>query len=459
MTKSRTCNNYLPPPWTMGDWKTIAEKVKELLKSKKLTAAKEELATGLEKFPNQLNLLTIANDVYRASGDREKSLEYSELLITHHSDKWQGYGLAAQDLVALNRFEEAQEKIQAGLEKIPNQLNLFTIAADIYFDNGNLEKSLEYADLLITHHPDDINGYSKLIELGYRDESIELAQKRLEANPDNNHLSLLTSKYFLDKDVIYEDEFLRVCGNHNSKSTTCIVAFAGAAEALGGMEIEGVNFADTEFENASLFIVVDKKKSWSNYINTKVLKKTFESFGVFSRVVAVGTSMGGTNALILGPLLNAETIITFSPQYSVFPEYIPELIKFFRRVNRRSKVLNYIDNIKNWRHKSLSDIKNHATHEFIFFGDAFHDLPQCKSFLENPIKGRRCIPIKKIGHACAPDLEKRGVLASLIKSCLDGAEKSQCISLLNEAGLETYEELPSEVASAAPVKKIIQYLI
>ena len=72
----------------MGDWKTIAEKIKELLKSKNLTAAKEELVRGLERISNQINLLVIANNVYRASGDREQSLECSELLIVHHPDNW-----------------------------------------------------------------------------------------------------------------------------------------------------------------------------------------------------------------------------------------------------------------------------------------------------------------------------------------------------------------------------------
>ena len=78
----------------MGDWKTSVDKIKGFLKSKNLSAAKHELATSLEIFPYQLNLLTIAINVYRASGDHEKSLEYSELLITQHPDKWIGYGRA-----------------------------------------------------------------------------------------------------------------------------------------------------------------------------------------------------------------------------------------------------------------------------------------------------------------------------------------------------------------------------
>ena len=130
----------------MDNWKTSVGKIKEHLKSKNISAAKEELTIGFEKFPNQLNLLINATDVYRASGDREKSLEYAELLTTHYPYAWQGYGRAAQDLAALRRFDDAQARIQAGLEKIPNQVNLLTIAANIYSASGDHEKSLDYAE-------------------------------------------------------------------------------------------------------------------------------------------------------------------------------------------------------------------------------------------------------------------------------------------------------------------------
>ena len=145
----------------MIDWLNFKEKTKNLLKANNLSEARQEIQSGLAAIPNQVNLLTIATDVYRASGDREKSLEYAELLITHHPKNWNGYGLAAQDLIALKRFDQAQERIQAGLEKIPNQLNLLTIATDVYRASGDREKSLEYAELLITHHPDNWIGYGR----------------------------------------------------------------------------------------------------------------------------------------------------------------------------------------------------------------------------------------------------------------------------------------------------------
>ena len=111
-----------------------------------------------------MNLLTIACDVYRASKNNENSLDYAELLISHHPEKWNGYGRAAQDLIALDRFEEAQKRIKLGLDKFPNQVNLLTIASDVYRASNNRTKSLEYAELLISHYPDKWNSYVRAAE-------------------------------------------------------------------------------------------------------------------------------------------------------------------------------------------------------------------------------------------------------------------------------------------------------
>jgi len=92
----------------MIDWMNFEEKTKNLLKANNLSEARQEIQSGLAAIPNQVNLLIIATDVYRALGDREKSLEYAELLITHHPENWIGYGRAAQDLTTLKRFDQAE---------------------------------------------------------------------------------------------------------------------------------------------------------------------------------------------------------------------------------------------------------------------------------------------------------------------------------------------------------------
>ena len=80
---------------------------------KRYKEAQDKIQAALEKKPNQANILTIAADVYRATGDYKKSLNILELLITRHPDNWKGYTRAAiADLSTLKRFKEAQEKIQ-----------------------------------------------------------------------------------------------------------------------------------------------------------------------------------------------------------------------------------------------------------------------------------------------------------------------------------------------------------
>jgi tetratricopeptide (TPR) repeat protein len=150
-----------PSPQKMVDWKEYADETKSLLGSKEFSKAQERIQAGLEKIPGHIDLLAIATDVYRAANDYERSLEHAQLLITHHPDNWFGYGRAADDLVALKRLEEAQAKIQDGLEKIPNQIHLLAIATDVYRAANDYKRSLDHAQLLIIHHPDSWFGYER----------------------------------------------------------------------------------------------------------------------------------------------------------------------------------------------------------------------------------------------------------------------------------------------------------
>lgn len=178
----------------MGDWRVCMDKIRILLDSENIPEAKKEVEKGLEKTPNQINLLIIASDVNRASGHRDKSLEYAELMITYHPDKPPGYIRAAQDLMTLKRYNEAQEMIQIGLNRIPNQVNLLIIANNVYRVSDDREKSLKYANLLITYHPDNWNGYGRgaqdLAELKRFKEAKKKVSTGLKKLP--NQLGLLT---------------------------------------------------------------------------------------------------------------------------------------------------------------------------------------------------------------------------------------------------------------------------
>ena len=238
----------------MGDWKIFVDKIKELLKSKDLIAAKEELAIGLEKFPNQLNLLIIATDVYRALGDREKSLEYSELLINHHPDRWQGYGCAAQDLSALKRFNEAHERIRAGLEKIPNQINLLNIAIEVHRASGDRQMSLENSIILLTKDPNTSDNYFRNREdlVIMRDLEIPLKKikKTLQIYPNHHNLLIAAS------------DLNRMLGRRKESLEFAKMLIKNHPKSWHGYAIAGQEYAiDTQYEKANSVLKVGLQKT------------------------------------------------------------------------------------------------------------------------------------------------------------------------------------------------------
>ena len=173
----------------MTNWDEIESKVRKKLKNKNITDANLEIKIGLEEFPNHSDLLSLAIEVCRAANDHEKALEYADLLIIHHPEQWIGYGFAAEELLTLQRFEEAQTKVHAGLEKFPNEVYFLTIANHAYRASGDRKKSLAYANLLIKHHPDLTSGYilsaQDSIELNHLNEAQSTIQTGLERIPNN----------------------------------------------------------------------------------------------------------------------------------------------------------------------------------------------------------------------------------------------------------------------------------
>ncbi len=117
-------------------------KINDLLKSKNTLQAKLEIEELLEKFPNQIKVLIIANKVFRQSGEHEKSLEYAKKIIIHYPKKSVGYKRAAIDLNSLKRFEEAKEVCQVGLENCPNQIELLKLFRYIKSFLGNKTRDI-----------------------------------------------------------------------------------------------------------------------------------------------------------------------------------------------------------------------------------------------------------------------------------------------------------------------------
>jgi hypothetical protein len=129
--------------------------------------AKAKLKESLTKAPIAEDLLLIANSVYRGVFDYNASLEAAQTLIIHHPENWKGYALAAEDLLTLSRFSEAQSLINVGLRKHKDQIILLSIASTIYRVCGNRTQALEYSHRIRGQHPQDEEEFKRAAAILY----------------------------------------------------------------------------------------------------------------------------------------------------------------------------------------------------------------------------------------------------------------------------------------------------
>ena len=110
----------------------------------------------------------------------ERSDRCAKLLITHFGNIWIGYEYASRNLIKLNRFKEALETINTGLDKCPNDPNLLSRCIHICHLEENFERALEYRafDQLSSTQ---LNGYARAAENLTKLFRFEEAQAQIQA--------------------------------------------------------------------------------------------------------------------------------------------------------------------------------------------------------------------------------------------------------------------------------------
>ena len=70
----------------------------KLIKLKKGKDAQKEIQMGLRKLPDNSKINIVAHNIYKFTGEHEKSLEYAMRIIAHYPDAWEDM-LTAQSLI------------------------------------------------------------------------------------------------------------------------------------------------------------------------------------------------------------------------------------------------------------------------------------------------------------------------------------------------------------------------
>ena len=158
---------------------------------------------GNKRIPYNINILLIATAVHRTTGNHEDSLKYAEVIIERFENNWQGYQRAAHDLINLKKYNEALLKIETGLEKIPNNIELLNTAMEISDAIGSQTKCLEYSNKLIRFEPCNWKGYeiaAKYLQItGKEIEAQNVIDLGLTKNPDSSEQLNISAEYYAKK--------------------------------------------------------------------------------------------------------------------------------------------------------------------------------------------------------------------------------------------------------------------
>ncbi len=109
--------------------------------------------------------------------------------------------------------------------------------------------------------------------------------------------------------------------------------------------------------------ISDISRSWMNADG--MLEKTITTIRRYAKahgitsIMAIGYSMGGYNALILGRHMQLERVVSFSPQYSVHPDV----------VRRENRWVYFRRRIVTWPHREMDQLPPASTPVYIFHGD------------------------------------------------------------------------------------------
>lgn len=213
--------------------------------------------------------------------------------------------------------------------------------------------------------------------------------------------------------IIHENDRYRIACEKGDNETL-VIAFSGIELRLGDIQKE--EFQKTLHatnQNNHICYVIDKKRSWYNFIESEIAEKLNQLIAKISsnKVVTLGNSMGGYGAIIFaGKLNHCKTAIAFCPQYSVNPSITPF----------ETRWAQYRDNLTQFSTNDVStEITDDVTYN-IFFGNLEkRDKKHCRLFEALNKPNIKINVIAGSSHNVAGYLKEQVILADTIINCFN----------------------------------------
>ena len=168
----------------------------DLLQLRRPDDAAALLRDGLNQSGDDHDSLhRVALKAYRALNDHTEALVHARALIRLTPDDPLGYVRACQDLITLNRLDEAQDIAESGLRRHRNHHELLRLALQISTQTGNLPAAIQHGNQLL--NSDSIQGDDYVIAAkaiavgGDRPRATEIVDAGLKQHPQDLKLLCL----------------------------------------------------------------------------------------------------------------------------------------------------------------------------------------------------------------------------------------------------------------------------
>jgi len=193
----------------------------DLLKLNRPNEAIEQALNGLKRAKNQHPLLhLIALKAFRSNQDHRNSLSHAQALIQLTPDDPLGFIRAAQDLIAIDSYQEAKETVRSGLSKHPKNQKLLKLAIQAAALTDTVPEATDKISLLARHDPspENVSYCRKLLRShGLRHKSRELSEQIASQSDSTTHDDII--ELFADHVVLGELDAAQQWADHTGLLT------------------------------------------------------------------------------------------------------------------------------------------------------------------------------------------------------------------------------------------------
>lgn len=212
-------------------------------------------------------------------------------------------------------------------------------------------------------------------------------------------------------EVLRDDARLRLW-RHRGRSDRLVVCFSGVGRDRA--EPPRLEFAKTasNLGRDHVLYFADPARSWLNspaLIEEMAGLVEAEAARVGARrVLAMGHSLGGFSALVLGGFTRVDVALALSPQFSVDPAVVPD----------EPRWMMFRKHIGHYRIRQAADHMRPDTQHYVIFGRHYREAPQRR--LMRPAPNTACFLLPGVRHDSVVRLYEAGVLDQVVQLAFDG---------------------------------------